>query len=98
MTNSNEQVLSCGNKKAIELLKKAQKHLQQVIKMVEEKRYCLDIIQQSRTVQDYLRMADKEILSAHLKISAQKALNKKNTNQQLQEILLIFKKGREYGF
>ena len=86
--------MNSNKKKALKLLTIASHHLQQVLKMAEEGKYCLDIIQQSRMVQKYLKMADEEILSGHLKECVKKVVNGRNTDQQLQEILLIFKKGR----
>lgn len=85
--------MSNNERKASNLLKIAAQCLQQVIKMVEEQKYCLDIIQKSRVVQRYLKMADEEILSGHLKQCVKKILNGENNDQQLQEILVIFKKG-----
>lgn len=51
-----------NEKKALELLKIAAQYLQQVIRMVEEKEYCLDIIQKSRVVQRYMKMADARVV------------------------------------
>lgn len=81
-------------KKALKLLKTASEHLQQVLEMVEKEEYCLDIIQKSREVQRYMKMADEEILSGHLQKCVKKALSGKNTDQQLQEIMLVFKRSR----
>lgn len=83
-----------NNKKALKLLKIAAKHLHQVLKMAEKGKYCLDIIQKSQVVQKYLKLADEEILSNHLRTCVKKALNGENKDQQLQEILLVFKRGR----
>lgn len=84
MTNNKKQILK--------LLKSAIYHLQQTIKMVEKRRHCPDIIQKSVLVQRYLRMADKEILSGHLKRCVKKVLNDEDQERQLQEILRIFKR------
>lgn len=83
-----------NEKKALKLLKMAAEHLQQVIEMVEKREYCLDIIQKSRVVQRYMKMADEEILSGHLQKCIKGVLHGKDIDQQLQEIMLVFKRGR----
>ncbi|MBI2314496.1 metal-sensing transcriptional repressor [Candidatus Daviesbacteria bacterium] len=85
---------SCCKKKALKLLTIALRHLQQVLTVTEGGKYCLDIIQRSRVVQRYLKLADEEILSVHLKECVKKVVNGKNTDRQLQEIMLIFRKGQ----
>ncbi len=41
-------------------------HLQKVIKMVEEDKYCIDVIHQSQAVQKALSGADYLVLENHL--------------------------------
>ncbi|HCE30966.1 hypothetical protein A2778_05560 [Candidatus Daviesbacteria bacterium RIFCSPHIGHO2_01_FULL_40_24] len=85
--------MSNNERKALKLLKTAAQHLRKVLKMVEQRRYYLDIIHESQVVQKYLRMSDEEILSGHLKRCVKKILGGENKDQQFQEMLLIFKKG-----
>ena len=80
--------------KIVKRLKTARGHLRQVIKMVEEGEYCIDILQQSLAVQAALKRADEEILSDHLAHCVKGALSDKEKDKQLKEILEVFKKGR----
>ncbi|OGE22796.1 hypothetical protein A2688_00895 [Candidatus Daviesbacteria bacterium RIFCSPHIGHO2_01_FULL_38_8] len=59
--------MNSNKKKALKLLTIASRHLQQVLTMMKEGKYCLDIIQRSRVVQKYLKLADEEILQVILK-------------------------------
>ncbi|MCL4366437.1 metal-sensing transcriptional repressor [Patescibacteria group bacterium] len=88
------KIMISNEKKALKLLKKAAQHLQEVVRMVEEKEYCLDIIQKSRMVQRYMKMADEKILSGHLQKYVKGVLHGEDTDRQLQEIMLVFKRGR----
>lgn len=54
-------------KKIIIALKKAQSHLSNVIAMVENKKYCIDILQQNLAVIGLLKSANGKILERHLK-------------------------------
>jgi len=47
-------------------LKKAHSHLGKVIKMVEDDKYCIDIIQQNLAVLGLLRSAHATLLENHL--------------------------------
>ena len=79
----------------VKRLKTARGHLRRVIKMVEEGKYCIDILQQSLAVQAALKRADEEILADHLTHCVKGALDDKEKDKQLKEILEIFRKGRK---
>jgi len=79
----------------VKRLKTARGHLRRVIKMVEEGKYCIDILQQSLAVQAALKRADEEILADHLTHCVKGALDDKEKDKQLKEILEVFRKGRK---
>lgn len=82
------------NKEIIIALKKAQSHLGRVIKMVEEKEYCIDILQQNLAVIGLLRSANNKLFEKHLNscfINVMKGTNEKRKKEMIEEILKINK-------
>ena len=82
------------NKEISIALKKAHTHLGNVIKMVEEKEYCIDILQQCLAVIGLLRSANSKLFESHLNscfISAMKGTNEKKKRKMINEILSINK-------
>lgn len=75
-------------------LKKAQSHLGRVIKMVEEKEYCVDILQQNLAVIGLLKSANNKLLERHLNscfVSAMRGTNEARKKKMIDEILSINK-------
>lgn len=61
-------------------LKKAQSHLGNVIQMIEDKKYCIDILQQNMAVMGLLRSANSKLFERHLNscfVNAMKGTNEK---------------------
>jgi len=82
------------DKKILISLKKAQSHLGNVIKMVEDKKYCIDIMQQNLAVIGLLRSAGNTLLERHLHncfANAMKGTNEKRKKEMIEEILQINK-------
>jgi DNA-binding FrmR family transcriptional regulator len=80
--------------KIIHRLKIAQGHLKKVIIMVENDKYCIDVIHQSQAVQAALREIDKVILENHLQscVIDEVKKGKANDKKLIEEILSIFEK------
>lgn len=75
-------------------LKKAQSHLGNVVRMVEDKKYCIDILQQNLAVMGLLKSANDKLLSRHLNscfVNAMKGTNEKRKQEMIEEILKINK-------
>jgi DNA-binding FrmR family transcriptional regulator len=75
-------------------LKKAQSHLGNVIRMVEDNHYCVDILQQNLAVMGLLKSANEKILARHLNscfIAAMKGTNERKKKQMIEEIVKINK-------
>ncbi len=73
-------------------LKKGQTHLQNVIKMIEDKEYCVDILQQNLAVIGLLKSANQKLLARHLHscfANAMKGTNEKRKKEMIEEILAI---------
>lgn len=73
-------------------LKIAQGHLRKVIQMVEEDRYCIDVLHQSQAVQHALKETDHLMLENHLKMCATDAMTKGNQEKAIAEVMQIFRK------
>lgn len=82
------------NKQIIIALKKARTHLANVVSMVEEKEYCIDILQQNLAVIGLLKSANDKLMKRHLNscfINAMKGTNEKRKQEMIDEILQINK-------
>jgi DNA-binding FrmR family transcriptional regulator len=74
--------------------KKAQSHLANIIKMVEEGRYCVDIMQQNLAVIGLLRSAHQMLMAGHLNFCFKNAMaskNEKRKREMIEEILKVMK-------
>lgn len=60
--------------------------------MVEEGKYCIDVIHQSKAVQKAMKETDHVILENHLKTCAARAIRKGNVEKAVTEIMGIIKK------
>lgn len=82
------------NKEIITALKKAHSHLGNVIDMVEEKKYCIDILQQNLAVMGLLKSANNKLLARHLNscfANAMRGTDEKMKQKMIDEILSINK-------
>ena len=68
-------------------------HLKQVSKMVQEDKYCIDILNQSLAVQRALRQVDTLLLDNHLRSCVHNALKGKgkHSDTYIRELLSIYK-------
>ncbi len=74
--------------------KKAQSHITNVIKMVEDDKYCVDIMQQNLSIIGLLRSAHQMLLENHLKTcfkDAMRTKDQKKKRQMTAEILQVTK-------
>lgn len=75
-------------------LRKAKSHLDKVIKMVEDKEYCIDILQQNLAVVGLLKSANQKLLERHINscfANVMKGTNEKRKKEMIEEILRINK-------
>ncbi len=83
-----------NDKEIIVALKKAGSHLENVIKMMEDDKYCIDILQQNLAVIGLLKSANSKLLKRHLNTcfkQVMKGANKKREQKMIDEILRIEK-------
>ena len=80
--------------KALINFKKAQSHLSNITKMVEDDRYCIDIMQQNLAVIGLLRSAHQILMENHLKscfAAAMQSSNRAKKDKMTEEILSVTK-------
>ncbi|MEK7495905.1 MAG: metal-sensing transcriptional repressor [Patescibacteria group bacterium] len=80
------------DKEILTALKKARSHLDNVIKMTEGKKYCVDILQQNLAVIGLLKSANGKLLERHLNSCFKRAMegtNEKQKKKMIDEILKI---------
>jgi len=73
-------------------LKIAKGHLEKVISMVEDDKYCIDVLQQLSAVDSGLEETANVLLEHHLRTCASDAIKQGKTDDAIQEIMTVFKK------
>ena len=72
-------------------LKIARGQLDKVIEMVEDDKYCVDVINQSRAIQNALKEVDYLLLENHLETCVVNFAKNGKTKNSVNEIMLLFK-------
>lgn len=73
-------------------LKIARGHLDKVITMVDQDKYCIDIVHQSLAVQAALKKADQTLLENHIRNCVADDFAHGNSEQTVEELIQIIKK------
>jgi DNA-binding FrmR family transcriptional regulator len=73
-------------------LKIAVGHLQKVIKMVEDDKYCIDVIHQSQAVERALQEVGDLILENHLKTCVADAIKQGKSGEAIEEVMNVLKR------
>lgn len=74
--------------------KKARSHIDKIVSMIEDDKYCIDIMQQNLAVLGLLRSAHSMIMEGHLKGCFADAFNSKSVkkhDEMIEEILRVTK-------
>ncbi len=82
-------------KKTKPRLKRAEGQIRGIIKMIEEKQYCLDIFQQIAAVCGALKSVNAIILENHLDTCVKHAMSsgdKKAVKEKIKELMEIYRK------
>ena len=83
------------HKKQLSRLNRVAGQVEGVRRMIEEQRYCPEIMTQLRAVRSAVKSLEMEILKSHLNSCVVKALsssNKKERKKQIEELTSIFQK------
>ena len=67
-------------------------HLKKVIKMVQEDKYCIDVIHQSLAVQAALKKIDRIILDNHMRSCVADAIKKGKKDEVVTEVMRVMEK------
>ena len=76
-------------------LRRIKGQIEGVERMVEENRYCMDIVTQIRSIMAALRSAEGLVMERHLRHCVTDAINAKNerlTEEKINELLTLFQK------
>lgn len=86
--------------KQIPQMKKIEGQVRGIIKMIEEERYCIDILHQFRAVQSGLNSIELKILKSHIENCIKDSIKSKNSGKsqelidEVMEIVTKVKQGR----
>ncbi len=72
--------------------KKAKSLIEKIIQMIDDKAYCIDIMQQNLAVIGLLKSAHQKLMEAHLNSCFKKAMstsNEKRKQEMINEILKV---------
>ena len=84
--------MSTQKEKTLINFKKAKTLIGKVIKMIEDKEYCIDVMQQNLAVIGLLKSAHQMLMEGHLNTCFIKAIqtsNKKKKQEMIKEILRV---------
>ena len=79
----------------LQRLRRIEGQIRGVIKMIENKRYCMDILQQTRAISAALKAVENNILEDHLTscvASALKSNRKKDQANKIKEVIEVISK------
>lgn len=76
-------------------LAKAMGHLNAVHRMVDEKKYCIDVLHQLKAVQAALDKTAEEILKQHLETCVVEAIQNQDSERVIDELIQVFKRAPE---
>ena len=80
-------------------LKRIEGQIRGVQKMIEDKRYCIDILTQLSSIVGAIKGVEENILERHLKGCVQQSFtkgNKQDRGQKIDEVVDVLKKFRKY--
>ena len=79
----------------LQRLRRIEGQVRGVIKMIENKRYCMDILQQTRAISAALKAVENNIMEDHLiscVASALKSTRKKDQANKIKEVIEVISK------
>ncbi len=76
---------------ALRIMKTARGHLEGIIKMIEDERYCIDISTQLLAVISLLKKANTLVINKHIETCVREAVKTGNIEEKLEELKNIMK-------
>jgi DNA-binding FrmR family transcriptional regulator len=83
--------MNVAKQKTLVNFKKARTHLSNIIKMVEDDRYCIDIMQQNLAVIGLLKSAHEQLMEGHLNSCFISAIESKQSKKKIEMVGEILK-------
>lgn len=80
------------NKELLRRLHIVHGHMKKVIAMIGDDAYCIDILNQSKAIQQALRKVDELLLDRHLRSCAVKHMKEGKTDTAVNEIMSVFRR------
>lgn len=76
----------------IHRLKISKGHLEKVITMIEEDKYCIDVMHQMQAVESGLKETGNLLLENHLKCCVAGAISKGKKEETIKEVMEVFRR------
>jgi DNA-binding FrmR family transcriptional regulator len=81
-----------SKKNVIKRLNITSGHLEKIKKMVEDDRYCIDVLQQTEAVKGSLKKIEEIILDSHLHTCVVPSFKGDKSEKSVKELVEVFKK------
>ena len=78
-------------KNTIRRMKIIQGQVKSLLKMIEDEKYCPDVLTQSLAIQNALKQVDAKLLESHLQTCVKKQMKGRETNKAVKELIEIYK-------
>ena len=72
-------------------LRRIEGQVRGIQQMIDDKRYCLDIVNQIRAIKSALNRVESKVLEKHLRRCVTQVLNKKEMQEKISELVKVFK-------
>ena len=72
-------------------LRRIEGQVRGVQQMIDDKRYCMDIVNQIKAIKSALSRVESKILEKHLRRCVTQVLNKKEMEEKITELVKVFK-------
>ncbi len=72
-------------------LRRIEGQVRGIQQMIDDKRYCLDIVNQIKAIKSALSRVESRVLERHLRSCVTQVLNKKEMEEKITELVKVFK-------
>ena len=79
-------------KEVIKRLNITNGHLRKIVDMVEDDRYCIDVLQQTEAIKGSLKKIEEMILDSHLHTCVVPSFKSDKSEKPIMELLEVFKR------
>ena len=72
-------------------LRRIEGQVRGVQQMIDDKRYCMDIVNQVKAIKSALSRVESKVLEKHLRSCVTQVLNKKEMEEKITELVKVFR-------